>query len=400
MSGTLVRSRWAVIGVKTESTAGTDAFSGSAPVAAETIACEIDVQVSGETIQIPELTAALDRAAGIPGLKTARVTLRVPLRGSGTAGTAPDWGVLMKACGMAELVTAATVGAPTAAASGTTSSVTLASPFGTTAQQYQGMPINFTGDQTTGPHIITDYTTGRVATLGAVVTSPTGSTLAQIPINVRYGPTSDESVFTTVTIVHYEDGIKHLYTGCTGSWAIELIAGQPAVLVFTMSAFIFTRATAVSFPTGLTNINRQIPPKFLGAAGGKSRLGLYPAQLRSLTIDAGVETVMPEDPEASQGIGVPVLARRDVTAQLDPFAVVSAAGGNMSTSALRYSRLQDGATGSLITGLGTSAGNRFAVTLPIVRIVDLTPQDRNDLGVDAIRLEADGADRSVYLCSY
>jgi hypothetical protein len=109
---------------------------------------------------------------------------------------------------------------------------------------------------------------------------------------------------------------------------------------------------------------------------------------------------MPEDPEASQGIGVPVLARRDVTAQLDPFAVVSAAGGNMSTSALRYSRLQDGATGSLITGLGTSAGNRFAVTLPIVRIVDLTPQDRNDLGVDAIRLEADGADRSVYLCSY
>ncbi|MDQ0454717.1 phage tail tube protein [Rhizobium paknamense] len=38
----------------------------------------------------------------------ARVAFDVEVAGSGTAGTAPAWGVLMRACGMAEVITAAT----------------------------------------------------------------------------------------------------------------------------------------------------------------------------------------------------------------------------------------------------------------------------------------------------
>ena len=53
---------------------------------------------------------------------------------------------------MIETTTAAAVGAPTAATAGTTSTITLGVPFGTTAQQYRGMPLLLSGDRavTTG----------------------------------------------------------------------------------------------------------------------------------------------------------------------------------------------------------------------------------------------------------
>ena len=106
----------------------------------------------------------------------------------------------MTACTMAETVTAAAVGAPTAATAGTTTSVTLATPAGTTAQQYRGMPIVLSGNvtETTG---IMDYTAARVASLGSTLSTAAGATTNfQIPINVRYSPTSDEAVFKTATI--------------------------------------------------------------------------------------------------------------------------------------------------------------------------------------------------------
>jgi hypothetical protein len=44
---------------------------------------------------------------------------------------------------------------------------------------------------TDGDHL---NTAGRVATVGSLLdTPPSATTLAQIPINVRYSPTSDES---------------------------------------------------------------------------------------------------------------------------------------------------------------------------------------------------------------
>jgi len=53
-------------------------------------------------------SASLSRFAGVPGLRSAQVEFDVELKGSGTAGTAPALGKLLKACGFGETVVEST----------------------------------------------------------------------------------------------------------------------------------------------------------------------------------------------------------------------------------------------------------------------------------------------------
>jgi hypothetical protein len=224
MSVDVVRMRFAAVAAKIETTPGTDAIAGT-PAATDWVAADCEVDFDPVTVDNPELTGTLDRAPAIVGGLRPRLRLRVPLRGSGTAGTAPEWGKLLRCCTYQETITAVAVGAPTAAAAGTTGSLTLATPFVATAQAYRGMPLLLTGDRilTTG---ITDYTTGRVATLGeTMATAGSVSTLAQVPVNVLYGPTSDEAVYKTATIYFFADGLRWRFTGAVGSWSLELSTG-------------------------------------------------------------------------------------------------------------------------------------------------------------------------------
>jgi len=50
------------------------------------------------------MRATFSRYPGVHGRKPASITFRVEVRGSGTAGTAPDWGKYLRACGFGETV--------------------------------------------------------------------------------------------------------------------------------------------------------------------------------------------------------------------------------------------------------------------------------------------------------
>src|SRR5688572_24132435 len=137
----VLRTKNKVLLAKIESAEGSDA----APAVTDAILCENPrLSWNANVITTNEVTGSLDSDAPLVGGMTVSLTFDVFLKGSGVAGTAPEFGDLLKACGYAETITAAAVGAPTACASGTTTTATLAAPAGTTAQQYRGMPINFT----------------------------------------------------------------------------------------------------------------------------------------------------------------------------------------------------------------------------------------------------------------
>lgn len=53
-------------------------------------------------------TSSLSKFAAIPGARQATMEFDVEMKGSGTAGTAPEWGKLLKACGFGESVTTST----------------------------------------------------------------------------------------------------------------------------------------------------------------------------------------------------------------------------------------------------------------------------------------------------
>jgi len=389
MATNLVRMRNAAIAVKTESNDGIDAISGT-PSASDWLAGDVEVTFEQSTTPNPELTGSLDRAPAIVGGVRPRLRIRTPLRGSGAAGTAPEWGKLLKACAMAETVTSSAVGVPTAAAAGTTTTLTLATPFAATAQLYRGMPILIGGDLTDTTGIL-DYTAGRVATLGSTLSAGgTTSTTAQVPVNVRYSPTSDETVWTTATVYFFADGMRWRFTGCVGTWSLELSTGGLGFLVFEMRGNLVSAPDATALPAGALGTSRATPPRFVA---GRMQLNKVAAQTRSLSVQAGVSIILPDDPEAAQGTGPALPSERATSGSLDPLM-------NTTLSPTRFAAFQAGTNVSLMAIIGSTAGNRFLLCMPSVRKTQMNPTARDGLGVDAISFEADGADAGVFLAAF
>ena len=388
MSTNLVRMKFAAVAAKIEVTPGTDAIGGT-PVAADWIASEMEVQFDPTIIELPELTGSLDRAPSVVGGLKPRLRLRMPLRGSGTAGTAPDFGRLMRCCTFAELVTGTAVGAPTAATAGTTTTVTAAAPFGTTAQQYRGMPLLLSGDRTTVTGIV-DYTASRVITIGHTEGGAMGiSTLLQVPINVLYSPTSDESVYRTATIYFYADGLLWTFTGALGTASLELTTGGIGFITFEMRAQ-FASKTATAMPAGAAAVLRPTPPRFVA---GRCQLNRALAQVRTLTINAGVNVILPDDPESAEGYGAALPIERDVAGNLDPYM-------NTTNSVALFNAFRAGTSMSLMAIIGSTPGNRFIATVPNAKAIGMDPGQRDGLGQHGIGFQGDGADSAFYLAQF
>jgi hypothetical protein len=390
MSGNLVRNRFAAVAVKIETTSGTDSIAGS-PVAGDFILGDLTVRFNPQQVQDPSFTGSLDTAPGVPGSIRPTLELRVPLRGSGAAATAPSWGALMRACAMEEVLTSSAIVA-TAAASGSASTATLATPYATTAQLYRGMPMILTGNPT-GPLITPclDYTAGRVATFGETF-SPvlSASTLVQLPANALYRPTSDESVYRTVTIYGWRDGFRWRFTGGVGSVRLEVETGGIGMLVFTLTAQYLDQAANANPAAALVSGNAPSPPIF---QAGRARLFGDRAQVARMAFDLGVSTALPEDPEQANGAGPGVPMMRASSLDLDPLI-------DTTNQAALFGRLTSGQSGPAFAVIGSTAGNRFAVTMPAVRCLTNDPGDRNGFGANSIRAQANSPDASLFICQF
>lgn len=392
MSTNLVRLRNAAVAVKIEAASGTDAIAGT-PANVDWIGADCVVQFDQNAVPNSEMTGSLDRAPAIVGGLRPRLRLTMPLRGSGVAGTAPEWGRLMQCATMQETLTAAAVpAAPLALTAGGASAVTLGASFAATAQLYRGMPLNLgaiTGDQP-ALSAIADYTAGRVASLIHTVATPfTAAQSAQIPINQRYSPTSDESVFRTCTIYFFADGMRWRFTGCLGTWSLDLTTGGIGQLSFDLVG-TFLDYTATALPTGWNTVIRPTAPRFVA---GACRMDGAIARVRALSVQAGVATVLPENPEATEGYDPAVPVERDVSGSLDPLM-------DTSVSVSRFNKFRNGNNMILGAILGSTPGNRFAIVLPSIRATAMNPGDRGSLGVDSIGFQADGADSPVFVTAF
>lgn len=387
-----VRIRLSAVAVKTETTAGADAFGGSAPALTDFIAAEMSFTLPQQTVEDPTLTGSFDRNAPIPTGIRPELTLRIPLRGSGTPATAPEWGKLMQAARFEEVAQASAVGAPTAATAGTANTATLATPFAATAQAYRGMPIILTGNPVGPRHsTVLDYTAGRVARV-AETFSPilSTATLAQIPVNFLYRLTDDETLIRPVTIYGYMGGLRHRFVGCVGSVSIEAAAGQPGYLNFSMRGQLLGAYEAAALPTGWNSIVRPQSPIW---ANGISRLDGVLARVANYGWNANNALYDPENPEAPQGYDRPEITAASHSVTLNPFT-------STTTSPTRFGKFQVGSSVSFAGMLGSVPGNRIAFTHPSLRVSTFEQGNRGDMSVDQLTLTPDVPGQGTFISVY
>jgi hypothetical protein len=295
-------------------------------------------------------------------------TFSVELAGSGTAGTAPRFGKVLKACALAETVVSPAV-TGTAAAGGS-NTITLAAGASSTNDFYNGQVIRITAGLGVGSvFLITDYVgSTKVATLrsiGAAVTLDNTSVYS-IDAHVVYTPVS--STFGSVTLHYNIDGVLHKLTGCRGTFSINTAVGEIPTIDFTMTG-VYNAPTDTAAPS-VTYADQATPRIFKAGNSGAFTLLAYSGCLQSVSMDVGNSTVYRE----LVGCTKEVLITDRATTGNVVIEAPTIAQKDYFTAALT-----DGTLGELSFIHGTTGGNIVALQSTRVDIGDPSYQDQDGI---------------------
>lgn len=379
-----IRTRNSAVLFKIESSEGVDA----APVAGtDAVLVENPTfSFNPNTVQTNEVTGSLDNRGPIAGGMTAQITFDVYLKGSGAAGTAPEWGKILTACGWQEVITASAVpAAPEACANGgSTTTAVLGATASSTAQAYRGMPVVFSST-VAGTAFISDYTAGKVATLTDTMSgSIVNTTNYQIPINVLYRPASTS--IPSATIYLYRDGKLIRFVGCRGTGSLELQGGSTGRIRFTFTGQ-FLSETDASVPAGLTYDSTR-PPIW---RAGKALVHRSAAAMSQFTLDMGNAVTSPVNPNATEGYDPALITARNMTGQIDPLDELVATRDTMTP-------FRNGTSQILHARWGSATGNRVGLTVPAAFYSNLQPGDRDGLATAGLPFAATGQDAGAFIC--
>ncbi len=381
-----LRTRNAVLLAKIEPTEGQDAAPSASTDAV--LVENPQINFNPNLIETDEVTGSLDGAGPYVGGMTAEVTFDVLLKGSGSAGSVPEYGDLLKACGWAETITAAAIpAAPEAcAAGGSTTTAVLGTSASSTDQIYRGMPIDFTGTPA-GSAFVSDYAGGsKTATLTDTLSGSTSvSTNYQIPANVLYAPASVS--ISSLTIYLYLDGLLYKLVGCRGSFNLTLTSGGVGRLSFTFQGLYLSKADA-AVPAATYDATRPAPFK-----NGTMLVNRLAAALESLTVDLGNEQSFPENPNALEGFDASIIVRRNLTGSMNPLETLIATRDIMADFRAGTQRI-------IHARYGATAGNRVGATIPAALYTNQSPGNRSGLATVEVPFSAVGQDAGGFLCLY
>ena len=295
------------------------------------------------------------------------ISFQVEMAGSGAAATAPRFSSLLKACGMAETITAAAVtGSATAGGAGT---ITLAAGASAVDDFYNGMVISITSGTGNG-HIglITDYVgSTKVATVQPSTATfvPGAASAYSIAANVGYLPVS--TGFSSATIYFNNDGVLHKITGARGTFTLTTGVGEIPTIDFQLTG-IYNAPTDTAAPT--TTYSDQATPVIF-KAGNTSAFSIlnYTACLQSLSFNVANETVYRELVGCTKEVMITnrapageCMIEAPTIAQKDFFTIAN-----------------NDTTGTLTLLHGSTAGNRFTLLAPNVDIINPSYADQDGI---------------------
>jgi hypothetical protein len=358
-------TRKSLILAKSESTYGTD-ISPAGTDAVLVRSLEV-TPIEADTVSRELIRPYLGNSQQLLASAHVEITFEVEFAGSGTAATAPRFSSLLKACGMAETITASAITGT--AQAGSAGSITLAAAASATNGIYVGMIISITSGTGSGSSgVISDYNgTTKVATVKAITAAftPGASSLYSIAANVGYRPVS--SSFSSVTIYYNNDGILHKITGARGTFTITGSVGEIPVIEFTMIG-IYNAPTDTAAPTA-TYSNQADPLIFKADNTSAFTVYGYAGCLMEFSFDIANETIYRELVGCTKEV---IITTRAAEGELK-IEAPTIAQYDFFTAALAT------ATGVVTLMQGTTAGNRVTVVLPSISLSNPAYEDEDGI---------------------
>ena len=415
----LTRRRQIMAAIGTEGTFGTytsQQASENANILVYDVKCTPDVK----TFQRNPQRSTLGALASVIGSRMEKVTLRTEMRGSGTAGVAPSWGRLLRACGFSETVNAGTASAshPLRAAptnKSTASIFTLASAVsgtfsGTKSGTWRIMLkagvastsatfacTFFPGDGSAAT-IATDLTftntTPQLMALGlslAPATAGTGFSAATWRVGDEWycdavSSSQAETVYKPISdsipcldLAVYQDGRIHKLHSCRGTVKGAGKVDEVMMLDFEFWGIPNDTSNVIVDGALLSSIPFEdvVAPTFLNLTATLG--GTTPQCFTNFSFDMGNELSARQCATSAVGYDVIRINDREVTGQIDPLAAVAATSNP-------FNKLFAGTTQALVLQCGSAAGNIIRFEAPRVQITNVGDDDRDGENVDTLDL--------------
>lgn len=354
------------LGVRVESTEGTANLSGGTFENADVGIIAYDPTFTPEPAKF-ERKPAQANFSPLPqttGMTVARLAFATELKGSGTVGTAPTWGVAARGCGMRELVMESkTVGTITGG------------PF-VHGEVITGDSSGATGlcfrDRAATPVVIA-VTSGTFTNEG--ITGGTSGATATISASAAYGVSYwPDSRFTSdvVTIGTLEDGFQKVIQGARGTPTIRATNGEKLFMDFEFLGVV-DPANWADFPTLSPTYDTPVPPPFKGA--GLIFHSQSALVFQSLSIALANDLQIRENANNANGALSTKVADRTPVAEFDPEMVLVASGFDF------YNRLWTDTLGALEFTLGSTGGNIIEVYANQAQIAGIADNDRGGIDV-------------------
>lgn len=317
------------------------------------------------------------------------VSFDVRLKGQGTAGSAPEWGKYLRACGCAETVTAAPVEDTSQA--GGADTITLHAGASATDDAYKGMPIIQQGER----NLIVAYDGGtKIATCAKNWDTPPTTTPFTIPANVLYRLASlDLAAMTLAGYVNANQaGVnsrRRQAVGARGNMSLRLGPRALPMLSFQFSGILPALPDNVARPAGVV-FDATEAPAFRGAA---ALIDGSPVKFTEFSLDFGGTVQQPDDPAQAYGLDVAAITARRVNGTITPYT-------KLNSTRDFYADWQNQVARQFAAWWGTADGNRLALLLPAVRYSGNDEQNANGFMAEAVAFQSTGFDDAFWLCVF
>ena len=139
---------------------------------------------------------------------------------------------------------------------------------------------------------------------------------------------------------------------------------------------MFVDKTDTAMPGGLSYQSTTKPIW----KGGAMYLNAAQAAVASFSLTLGNKLTSPDDPNQSQGFGTAQITERNSTGTIDPLMTAVATRNSLAD-------LLAGNQQSMFMQLGSSTGNRIALTMPLIQLSNHAEADREGLSVENLSFQ-------------